>query len=505
MATSTLIVIWLLTYATAFHVDINSRVNLHKSSRAKILSDEAHLALGGNLTLTSDEEKVNDCLMRRKFAEHDYGFYNPQYFNFSHPYFSYKDKIKYSRVYQIIKQMPKGAALHVHDTSLLGPDYLLKITYADNLYVCFSSKGVSMLFSNKTPDKTCSGTWKLMKEARNKAGDVNQFDMYLRQQFTLVTEDPENVYPDVNAVWRAFRSYFEIVDPLLTYQPIWENYFYDALKTFREDKISYVELRSTLPSLYDLNGTTFDELTTAKTYKKVIDRFKHEHQDFIGAKIIYAPFRGVNKKTVAHYIDVAKELKRDFPEIFAGFDLVGQEDLGAPLIEFLPELVEASQYLDYYFHAGETNWYGTSTDENLVDAILLGAKRIGHAYALTKHPLLMREVFERNIGLEINVISNEVLSLVKDVRNHPLAVYLAHDMPVVLSSDDPGAWEAEPLSYDYYVAFQGVANRLADIKLLKTLTLNSLVYSSLEDSTKNAAMIYFNNQWNEFIKNFTCD
>ena len=42
-------------------------------------------------------------------------------------------------------------------------------------------------------------------------------------------------------------------------------------------------------------------------------------------------------------------------------DLVGQEDLGRPLIEFAKELLEAKNRtkLDYFFHAGETNWQGS--------------------------------------------------------------------------------------------------------------------------------------------------
>jgi len=61
----------------------------------------------------------------------------------------------------------------------------------------------------------------------------------------------------------------------------------------------------------------------------------------------------------------------------AGFDLVGQEELGRPLRDFVDELLTIPEDIDFYFHAGETNWFGASVDENLIDAILLGTKRIG--------------------------------------------------------------------------------------------------------------------------------
>ena len=76
-----------------------------------------------------------------------------------------------------------------------------------------------------------------------------------------------------------------------------------------------------------------------------------------------------------------------------GFDLVGEEAKGYPIKEFIPELLEfrrqcAEQNLDipFLFHCGETLDMGTDTDGNLVDALLLGSKRIGHGFALAKRP-----------------------------------------------------------------------------------------------------------------------
>ena len=48
------------------------------------------------------------------------------------------------------------------------------------------------------------------------------------------------------------------------------------------------------------------------------------------------------------------------PDFFIGFDLVGQEDLGRPLIDFAEDLLWAKNHsgLHFFFHAGETNWQG---------------------------------------------------------------------------------------------------------------------------------------------------
>lgn len=490
--------------ACLFIYSVCDALDIIQNKRNSILRHEALLALGGNSTLTDKENAVNNCLMQYKFKEIDYAFDNPQYFNFSHHYFSYKEKVRDSKVYQIIKDMPKGAALHIHDMGILSPDYLMNITYMDHLYVCFQKDLVQLKFADKTPKTSCSNRWELMSEARKSATNITSFDARIRKLFTLVVEDPDKTYPSITESWAAFMKYFETVGLMLSYRPVWEQYFYDALKLFKEHNIMYVEVRSVLPSLYELDGTAYDPLVTAKAYNKVIKRFVKDNPDFFGAKLIYAPPRNVGRVQLDEYLELAKRIKQDMPETFAGFDLVGQEDLGSPLIEFVPQLTAAAKDFNYFFHAGETDWYGTLTDENLVDAILLGAKRLGHAYALPKHPLLIKEVIEKNIGLEVNVISNTVLSLVRDVRNHPLSTFIALGLPAVLSSDDPGVWEADPISEDYYVAFVGVASRLSDLRLLKALALNSLKYSALNSQDKLNAIKRFDLQWNVFVDKFNC-
>jgi adenosine deaminase CECR1 len=45
-------------------------------------------------------------------------------------------------------------------------------------------------------------------------------------------------------------------------------------------------------------------------------------------------------------------------------------------------------------------------NENVLDAILLDARRIGHDIALFKHPLLMQMVKELSIAIEVYPISN---------------------------------------------------------------------------------------------------
>lgn len=111
---------------------------------------------------------------------------------------------------------------------------------------------------------------------------------------------------------------------------------------------------------------------------KHVCRFKKNHPDFIGVKLIYATHRIFNNMLFKDHVKIFKEVQRLFPNSILGFDLVGQEDKGYILKHFADILMNMESNTKFFFHAGETNWYGTLTDENLVDAILLNTRRIGH-------------------------------------------------------------------------------------------------------------------------------
>ncbi|CAK1590181.1 unnamed protein product [Parnassius mnemosyne] len=495
--------VFVCTLITTPFLVFSGNVDFIIKERANLLQKELDLMLGSDMVLTDSEKKANEIFMDLKTRELEYGFKNPQYYNCSKHFFEYNTEIMNSELFKLIQKMPKGALLHAHDTALLKADYVLNLTYWDNLYVCFQENNINFLFSEDRPTTFCGTKWELVKDKRYSFSTVEEFDNELKKYFTLVIHNPKEVYTDINGVWKKFQDYFINTEGLFSYKPVWEKYFYDTLKSARDDNIMYLEIRSVLPPLYDIKGNVFDSITTAECYKKVLDKFKTDFPDFFGAKLIYAPSRSVDAEVVKKYMEIAKEIKKKMPDFLAGFDLVGQEDLGAPIKEFMSELIEASDETNYFFHAGETNWYGTSSDENLADAIVLGARRIGHAFAIVKHPLLMEEVKKRNIALEVNVISNAVLKLVEDVRNHPLALLLAQNMPVVISSDDPGLWEAEMLSHDFYVTFVGVASKHADLRLLKKLAFNSLCYSEI--SNKDKALHEFNIRWTKFIDSIVKD
>lgn len=118
---------------------------------------------------------------------------------------------------------------------------------------------------------------------------------------------------------------------------------------------------------------------------------------------------------------------------------------------------------------------------------------------MTKHPLLWKLVQQLNVAVEICPISNQVLSLVQDMRNHPATALFASGSPIVISSDDPGLWDVKGLSYDFYETFMGLMSANSDLRSLKQLAINSLIYSGMNDQEKNYALAQWQAKWDAFV------
>jgi len=189
----------------------------------------------------------------------------------------------------------------------------------------------------------------------------------------------------------------------------------------------------------------------------------------------------------------ALDMKKKHPYQVAGYDLVAQEDLGRPLKDLAPELIwfneqRVSQGVEipYFFHAGETLGDGTTTDDNLFDAVLFQSRRIGHGFSLYKHPELMNEYREKNILVEVCPISSEVLRLATDILHHPLPAMIAHGVPTAISNDDPNiqGQDAAGLSFDFYQTIQGFDN--IGLAGMGALAQNSVRWSNFEDQSYDA-------------------
>uniref|UniRef100_A0A9J8DFE5 adenosine deaminase n=2 Tax=Cyprinus carpio TaxID=7962 RepID=A0A9J8DFE5_CYPCA len=468
--------------------------------RELMLKQDMSQQVGGRVELTAAELQLDSLLHQLKLKEMAASPFPP-----SKHFFKVRHIVQKSPVFKLLQKMPKGAALHIHSSAMVSVDWLvMNATYRPHCYICFTWDGsVQFLFSTNTPFLRwgCS-FWKRLDVLRASLSDVTAFDNSLMRNLTLFTEDPEMSYPTQDAVWDKFEKTFMALSGLITYAPVFKDYIYQGLKELYEDNIMYLELRLGQSKAYELDGTTHDRAWSLEVYRNTTEQFRANHPDFIGSRLIFSVHRSLSVSQVKQAVQEAIEMQRKYPDIIAGFDLVGREDTGRSIWYFRDALSlpsEIKTQLPFFFHAGETDLDGTDVDRNVLDALLFNTSRIGHGFALVHHPLAKQLSRTRGVAVELCPISNQVLKLVSDLRNHPAAVLMSDGHPIVVSSDDPTLFGTTGLSYDFYQVFVGIGGLSANLGTLKELAMNSIRYSSLSPQLQDKAITIWKEKWNKFV------
>lgn len=222
-------------------------------ARKEIMDSERESCFGNDIELNEKEILANDIIMKAKDDELEIGLNNPDLFNPGRHIFEVFNTMKQSKLFQIIKKMPKGGILHAHETALCSADYVVSLTRWPDLWQRMpneSNEIVEFIFSRKQPNNQNdenSTTWRRVDDVRAKMGASN-YDEHVRKLFTLFDKDVDAriQFKDVNEVWNRFTRIFAKIAPILTYVPVRRAYYKQALKELQADGVQYLELRGTL-------------------------------------------------------------------------------------------------------------------------------------------------------------------------------------------------------------------------------------------------------------------
>jgi len=342
-------------------------------------------------------------------------------------------------------------------------------------------------------------TWYSASWLRDQFVNATTFDEILLRSLTMEGKTT-NLNTSYYELWDSFQVIFGIVD--LSYLPVFEGWVEHVFTDFISENVMHLEARlSPTYCLYDEHGT-YPPMFTIQTMKSVLKKTQAQHPHF-SFNLIASPMRGTSKTQIDEELHLALDLMEAYPDIVCGVDLVGAEDQGYSLEYLSPLLINLTheareRHLDlkFFFHAGETNLAG---QQNLFDALLLNTTRIGHGFALESHPYLLEQYALHSIAVELCPISNQVLNLLTNLQNHPGLKFLRRNVPVVISSDDPGIFGYSGISPDWWVAFMAWELTLLD---MKTLAYNSLLYSVWgSEGERQQATQYWLSAWDTFIHN----
>ncbi len=449
-------------------------VDDYMKARKQLIQAELAMRIDAGIKLTPEEEEANRRLMLLKQEEMEQ---TQEYFPPAHSFLKSKTRrlIDKSPILEVMRRMPKGGILHVHGLAMGDFRWLVKqATYLSNCYIYQGKEEIPRQGSMRLSKEPLGEGWRLISELRKAANNVDEFDEELYKSVTLGEEDLDQ--PDI---WLEFRKCFARSRGLFN-DEVWDGFCRKMLKDLIEENVQYVESRSEVGR------------------QEIIEEIQRDHPGF-EVKYINQYGRSLSREMLAQRLAGALDQRAENPGLIIGIDLVNEEDKEHTNLYYINELLEARHKaeqrnitLPLYLHSGESNW---TENENVLDAILLDARRIGHGIALFKHPLLMQIVKERGIALEVCPISNQILGYVADLRNHPAVLYINSGLPVVICPDDPGIWKCT-FSYDFYAAFMAWG---LDLKCLKQLAMNSLIYSAMNPEEKERALELWREKWAKFI------
>ncbi|MEO6695951.1 MAG: hypothetical protein ABIY50_10630, partial [Ignavibacteria bacterium] len=462
----------------------NDREN-YFASREILYNADSLLTVGYDIPLSENELKVSDYLssLQKSFIQSTGKDFPPSNF-----FYEGRQMIDTNMVFKIFRKMPKGGLLHLHPSAGGNAEWVISnITYMDNCYMYTSHDGKirygAMMFFH--PDSVKAG-WESFKILREVERII---DEELMQLLTFDQSDKGN-----KRIWLDFESVFRRMG-LTAYEPAFRMFTRALFDSLLADGSQHIELRTSLGGVYDLNGNILTHEECLLIYKEIIKDVKELHPEFT-AKLIFSDFRGAPKETVMKDLLTAYDLRKKYPELLIGFDQVAEEDRWNKTSYYLEQffaidsIAKKEGYdLPYYFHDGEST---LPSNDNLIDAVMLNTRRIGHGINLFRFPMLELAVKEKKIAVEVCPISNQILGYVQDLRMHPASGYIKRNIPITINTDDPQIFNYNGLTYDFWTAFMAWE---LDLRTIKKLALNSLVYSGLNKDEKKEALKYFNMKW----------
>lgn len=408
-----------------------------------------------------------------------------------------KSSIERSEVFKIALRMPKGAHLHLHFNSELPAEVLFPHArrLTDTMFVrttrplCSESdfEEAEVVF-NVLPEDTPRAdifssdynpnwkdpgvvAWMRWCDFRNRfpaeskveerPEDLDDAECWTREKMIITVANAYNDRQTHNGAWACFNQGTRAFKGLMNYASVYRWYIGHAIDSMIRDRVMYAELR---PMLMD-KGIPADDGRRQLDHKDqmtiVCEEMQRKRKELeaagkldlfpFGLKIIYCTPRSIPRPRMQAELQDCIKLKLQFPDLICGFDLVGAEDrpnsvgfYADLLVAFTNTCKNLGISIPFMFHAGEslldTGGSFNPDNSNLYDALLLNSKRIGHGYALLKHPMLIERYKQQNICLELCPISNELLHLCGNAREHPFPALLAAGLHCTLNADNPSLY-----------------------------------------------------------------
>jgi len=267
-----------------------------------------------------------------------------------------------------------------------------------------------------------------------------------------------------------------------------EELAYQVLQSLSQQNVKYVE------AFYSPRDFTFrnKKLSACGITESLIKGKKRAFDDFgIHSEFIVDVVRDYGPRMAMNLI---KELTNYLGQGLIGIGLGGSEKL-FPAGLFIKVYQEArDRGFRLTAHAGEAA--GAKSIWAALDE--LGAERIGHGLRAYEDPRLIDYLKERQIPLEMCVVSNIKTQVCKSFKEHPVKNYFKEGLMVTVNSDDPTMFNTS-ITNEYLVLIKKFGFSLEEIR---KINLNSIEACFMSDKEKYLMKENFNNKWKELFSKY---
>lgn len=218
---------------------------------------------------------------------------------------------------------------------------------------------------------------------------------------------------------KEYLTKFDIPLKIMQTKENLERVAFELAQDLQKDDVIYAEIRFA-PNKHLKSGLTLDEVVTAI--------LKGLSQVPIKTNLILCMMRG---DSYEQNLKVIKLAKKYLNHGVVAIDLAGSE--ASYPVNLYQELFEIAQKenIPFTIHAGEADG-----PLSVINAINLGAKRIGHGVRAIESEKALKLIKEKNITLEVCPKSNLDTNMYEKLSNHPIKNLYDMGLLVTINTDN---------------------------------------------------------------------
>lgn len=235
-----------------------------------------------------------------------------------------RDRMEKSKLWKIVRRMPKGALLHCHLEAMVDFDWAMDLAFATD-GICITSpsllnsedarlKNEFYFTYSKTSARSDMSVWSdeykpntpipLITAADSfPEGGKEGFIEWVRSRTSITADEHLAHHEGPNEIWRKFMSCFPILGSLIYYEPIFRPFIRRMCEQLLDDGVYYLEMRSAFVAPYrclgkeEVDDTYFNLLDHLEDE---IEKFKESEQgkDFWGGRMIWTSVRAFDTPNI---------------------------------------------------------------------------------------------------------------------------------------------------------------------------------------------------------------